>query len=100
MQAQFHHLEQRDMQREQCEIQREQRDNQIHQLLHQLVNNQQAGQTPQTPRIDEGPRTSLLIAHPPTPNVTNLPATPPKTLLQWLIVLLTWMSCPAQFFQQ
>jgi hypothetical protein len=79
MQAQFHHLEQQDMQQEQHEMQREQCDNQIHQLLQQLVNNQQAGQTPQTPRIDEGPRTSLLIAHPATPNVTNLPATPPNT---------------------
>jgi hypothetical protein len=33
MQAQFHHLEQREMRREQFEMQREQRDNQIHQLL-------------------------------------------------------------------
>jgi hypothetical protein len=74
MQAQFQHLEQRDMQREQREMQREQRDHQIHQLLQQLVNNQQAGQTAQTPRIDEGPRTSLVIAHPATPNVTNVPA--------------------------
>jgi hypothetical protein len=73
MQAQFHHLEQQYMQQEQHEMQREQHNNQI------LVNNQQAGQTPQTPRIDEGPCTSLLIAHPAMPNVTNLPATPPNT---------------------
>jgi hypothetical protein len=95
MQAQVHQLEQQDMQQdmqqEQCEMQREQRDHQIHQLLLQLVNNQQAGQTPQTPRIDEGTRTSLVIAHPATPNVT---------LLRWLIVSRTWMSCPSQFFQQ
>jgi hypothetical protein len=94
MQAQFHHQEQQDMQQEQCKMQREQCNNQIDQLL--LVNNQEAGQTPQTPRIDEGPCTSLLIAHPVTPDVTNFH----QTLLQWLIILPTWMSCLSKCFQQ
>jgi hypothetical protein len=99
MQAQFHHLEQQDKQWEQREMQREQHDNQIHQLLQQLVNNQQAGQTPQTPRIDEGPRTNCwLITQQGQMSQTYLQLH--QMLLWWLIVLQTWMSCLSQFFQQ
>jgi hypothetical protein len=42
------------------------------------ISTKQVAQTLQTPRIDKGPRTSLLTAHLLMPNVMHVPATPPN----------------------